>query len=56
MPVPWIQAFLLVGAWEVLLRGCKIVPCVVPLASLPESAYCDICFGAGVLNVPGEAS
>lgn len=43
-------------AWEAVSPSRKTAPYIVPLASMPESAYCDICFGAGVLNVPGEAS
>lgn len=56
MPVSLIQTFLLMRVWEAMLLGCKIAPCIVPLASLPKCTYCDSCFGAGVLNVPGEAS
>lgn len=56
MPILWIRTFLLMRVWEAMLPGCKIAPCIVPLAILLKSAYCDMCFGAGVLNVPGEAS
>lgn len=29
-----------------MLLGCKTAPCIAPpVARLPESAYCDICFG-----------
>lgn len=29
-----------------MLLGCRTAPCIAPpVARLPESAYCDICFG-----------